>query len=226
MTSKAESKIISMIDLIPKDWAKRLAPEFEKSYFKDLNAFVDRAYKSKTVFPPKDNIFEALQITPFNKVKVVVLGQDPYHGEGQAHGLAFSVLPGVKVPPSLRNIYKELQTDLGIIPKEHGNLETWAKQGVLLLNTVLTVEEGQAASHRKKGWEQFTDAIIELLNQEKEDLVFILWGNDAKKKGKIIDRNRHHVLESGHPSPLSFRHFKGCKHFSKTNGLLKEPVEW
>ena len=175
-------------------------------------------------------IHPSLNSTPLKSVKAVIIGQDPYHGEGQAHGLCFSVKRGVKTPPSLKNIYKEMKTDLGLEPIEHGNLQSWADQGVLMMNSVLTVEKSKPASHRKQGWEVFTDRIIEVLNNEKENLVFILWGNDAKKKAINIDREKHLVLESAHPSPFSFKKFLGCQHFSKTNAYLEEngikPINW
>ncbi len=198
---------------------------------RDLNAFLlqERAL-GKMIYPPENYIYRALEMTPFAQVKVVILGQDPYHGEGQAEGLAFSVPPGVKLPPSLKNIEKELRADLGLILPEEGSLVPWARQGVLLLNSVLTVEKSQPASHRDRGWEQFTDAMIQALNQHQAHLVFMLWGNDAKKKGKMIDLQRHLVLESAHPSPLSVRGFLGCRHFSKANAYLqaqgKTPILW
>ncbi len=178
----------------------------------------------KSIFPKEDHIFTAFDLTPFNDVKVVILGQDPYHGEGQAHGLSFSVLPGVKIPPSLRNMYKELAEDIpGFTIPEHGYLKTWAEQGVLLLNTVLTVEEAKAHSHAKFGWETFTDAIIKKINEDMEGVIFLLWGAHAQKKGANIDTSRHFILQAPHPSPLSaHRGFFGCKHFSQTNELLRQ----
>ncbi|MBD64046.1 MAG: uracil-DNA glycosylase [Halobacteriovoraceae bacterium] len=216
---------------LPASWEKCLGAELKKDYFKKLTEFLNSEIAAgKTIYPKQKNIFNALAACPFEQVKVVIIGQDPYHGEGQAHGLSFSVENDIKLPPSLKNIYKELKSDLDIEPATHGNLTPWAEQGVLLLNSVLTVEAGLAASHRKKGWEEFTDKIIEVLNTEKENLVFILWGNDAKKKGKKIDREKHLVLESGHPSPLSVRFFTDCQHFSKTNHYLEEnnlkPIDW
>ncbi|MBJ7536930.1 uracil-DNA glycosylase [Marinomonas transparens] len=214
------------------DWRELLADEFEKDYMLSLQAFLDDANsQQKIIYPQPDDYFTALNSTPFNKVKVVILGQDPYHGEGQAHGLSFSVKPGVKVPPSLVNIYKELEADLGISPVQHGFLKSWAEQGVLLLNSVLTVEAGNAGSHQKKGWELFTDRIIELINQEHDGIVFMLWGAYAQKKGRHIDREKHCVLESVHPSPLSvYRGFFGCRHFSQANSYLesngKTPINW
>lgn len=183
---------------------------------------VARGKGGATIYPPPNRWFTAFNLTPFDKVKVVILGQDPYHGPNQAHGLCFSVLPGVPIPPSLRNIYKELQSDLGISPVKHGCLESWAKQGVFLLNSVLTVEHGQAASHQKMGWETFTDAVIEALNTKTESTVFMLWGGYAKRKGQMIDQSRHLVLQSAHPSPLSVRGFTGCRHFSKANEYLQQ----
>ncbi len=176
----------------------------------------------KSIFPHERNRLRALELTPFDKVRVVILGQDPYHGEGQAHGLCFSVQPGVRTPPSLRNIYKELRSDLGIEPREHGFLEHWAEQGVLLLNSVLTVEMGRAGSHAKRGWEQFTDAIIHAVNVKAEPVVFMLWGAYAQKKAAFVDETRHLVLTAAHPSPLSARSgFFGCRHFSKANAFLE-----
>ncbi len=213
-------------------WDVRLQHEFSSSRMADLGAFLaseDRA--GKTIYPSLGNCFNALNSTPIDRVKVVVLGQDPYHGPGQAHGLCFSVLPGVKPPPSLLNIFKEINTDLGCPLPEHGCLGYWAQQGVLLLNSVLTVEQSKAASHQGKGWEQFTDAVIAALNQEREHLVFLLWGSYAQKKGAFIDRNKHLVLETVHPSPLSaHRGFLGCRHFSQTNSYLEanalKPIDW
>jgi uracil-DNA glycosylase len=213
-------------------WKARLLPEFSKPYMHDLRAFLRReATAKKKIFPRGSEFFAAFNDTPFDKVKVVILGQDPYHGPGQAHGLSFSVRPGVDIPPSLHNIYKELQNDLGIPPAEHGFLESWAKQGVLLLNATLSVEAGRAGSHQNKGWEQFTDAVIEHLNREREHLVFVLWGSYAQKKGAHIDRRKHLVLSSPHPSPLSaHRGFFGSKPFSKINKYLQAhgqtPIHW
>lgn len=200
-----------------------LGGEFDKPYMKELRAFLVAEKKAgKTIYPPANLWFNALNSTPFDQVKVVILGQDPYHGPGQAHGLCFSVLPGQKFPPSLNNIFKEIQDDLGIEPPNHGCLQHWAEQGVLLLNATLTVEKNQAGSHQGKGWEEFTDQVIDHLNREREGLVFILWGSYAQKKGRYIDPKRHLVLKSPHPSPLSsYRGFFGCKHFSKTNEYLR-----
>jgi len=213
-------------------WKRRLAGEFDTDYMRALSEFLRREKAAgKRIFPPGGEIFNALNSTPFDEVRVVLLGQDPYHGPGQAHGLCFSVKPGVPPPPSLLNIYKELQNDLGCVPPRHGCLEHWARQGVLLLNAVLTVEAGRAASHHGRGWERFTDRVVELLNSEREGLVFILWGSAAQKKGADIDRHRHLVLQSPHPSPLSAsRGFFGNQHFSRANAYLQEhgqaPVDW
>ncbi|MGE3279308.1 MAG: uracil-DNA glycosylase [Candidatus Altimarinota bacterium] len=203
-------------------WLKVLEQEFSKEYFEKLVGFVKEEYASVTVFPEGKNIFRAFERCPFDQVKVVILGQDPYHGPGQANGLCFSVNDGVPLPPSLQNIYKEIQSDLGIQVQPSGNLDRWADQGVLLLNATLTVRANQAGSHQKKGWEEFTDAVVQTLSDQKEHLVFLLWGRYAQEKGKIIDRSRHHVLTAPHPSPFSVHSgFFGCKHFSKTNEYLK-----
>ena len=213
-------------------WKARVGAEFERPRMQALADFL-RAEKraGKVIYPPGPRIFAALDTTPFEQVKVVILGQDPYHGPGQAHGLCFSVLPGVAVPPSLENIYKEIQRDLAIARPDHGCLLPWARQGVLLLNAVLTVERGQAGSHQGKGWEDFTDACIDALNREREHLVFLLWGSYAQAKGKLIDRQRHLVLKAPHPSPLSaHRGFLGSGHFSATNEYLarrgETPIDW
>lgn len=213
-------------------WQAVLQQEFEQPYMQTLKAFL-RAEKDqkKCIYPHSANWFHALETTPLDQVKVVILGQDPYHQPGQAHGLCFSVQPGVKVPPSLVNIYKELQADLGIEPPPHGYLEHWAQQGVLLLNAVLTVEDSKANAHQGKGWEQFTDKIMTLVNEQSEHVVFMLWGSYAQKKGAIIDSRRHLVLKAPHPSPLSaHRGFLGCKHFSQANQYLtdnnKTPIDW
>ncbi|MCO4794592.1 MAG: uracil-DNA glycosylase [Bacteriovoracaceae bacterium] len=214
------------------NWQEKLSPELQKDYIKNLESFLKEEYsQGKTIYPESSEIFQAFDKTDFNDVKVVIIGQDPYHGEGQAHGMCFSVKPGVKIPPSLRNIYKELEDDLGIPQSNHGYLQHWAEQGVLLLNTVLTVEKAKANSHKKKGWEVFTDRIIEILNEEKKDLVFLLWGSPAQKKAANVDSNKHFVLKSVHPSPLSaYRGFLGSKHFSKTNDFLKskgiKEIDW
>lgn len=206
-------------------WGSVLSVEKEKAYYQSMMSKIktERGL-GKTIFPQEADIFTAFDLTTFNDVKVVILGQDPYHGAGQAHGLSFSVLPGIKIPPSLRNMYKELAQDIdGFIIPDHGYLESWAKQGVLLLNTVLTVEEGKAHSHAKFGWEFFTDAIIQHINAHNDGVVFLLWGAHAQKKGSNIDEHRHSILKAPHPSPLSaHRGFFGCKHFSQTNELLRE----
>jgi uracil-DNA glycosylase len=213
-------------------WLKYLETEFNSSYMIELKSFlVTEIKQKKEIFPKGSNYFEALNRTSFDNVKVVILGQDPYHGEGQAHGLSFSVPNGVRPPPSLLNIFKEIRSDLKKEPSVKDDLSYWADQGVLLLNSVLTVEMGKPASHSRKGWESFTDKIIELLNREKTELVFILWGSYAQKKGQYIDRNKHMVIESVHPSPLSaHRGFMGSKPFSKTNAYLqqtgKKPIDW
>jgi uracil-DNA glycosylase len=216
---------------ITNDWKGCLADEFKKDYMQSLQQFLQSEKQKKTLYPDESEYFNALNATPFSQVKVVILGQDPYHGEGQAHGLSFSVKPGVKIPPSLMNIYKELNMDLGITPVDHGYLLPWAEQGVLLLNSVLTVEARKPGSHQDKGWETFTDKIIEMINEKHEGVVFMLWGAYAQKKGRHIDREKHCVLESVHPSPLSaYRGFLGCQHFSKANKYLtrigKEPIKW
>ncbi len=219
--------------MITNDWLPFLHSEKEKPYFQSiLNVLKEAKAQGKTIYPKAEDRFNAYSFTPLSQVKVVILGQDPYHGEGQAHGLAFSVQKGVKIPPSLQNIYKELETDIeGFIPPSHGNLEYWAKQGVFLLNTSLSVEAHQAGSHSSIGWQQFTDATIKEINNIGEHVVFILWGSHAQKKSALIDQKKHLVLESPHPSPLSsYRGFLGCKHFSKTNRYLVEhgklPIDW
>jgi uracil-DNA glycosylase len=213
-------------------WLSRLQGQFEQDYMRKLREFLlTRKQHRAVIYPPGKQIFNALDSTPFDCVRVVILGQDPYHGPGQAHGLCFSVQPGVKIPPSLVNIYAEIQSDLGITPPGHGYLQSWADQGVLLLNAVLTVERGQAGSHQGKGWEKFTDAVVQLLNEESEGLVFMLWGNYAKRKGSVINRHKHLVLNAPHPSPLSAHQgFFGCRHFSQANDYLQqhgqEPIDW
>ena len=204
-------------------WLAELAGEFEQEYMQQLRDFLQqRREQGAVIYPRPSQWFAALNATPFNKVKVVLLGQDPYHGPGQAHGLCFSVQPGVAPPPSLVNIYKELEQDVGFVPPGHGYLQSWADQGVLLLNSVLTVEQGQAGAHQGRGWERFTDAVIEALNRDREGLVFLLWGSHAHKKGAAIDGHRHLVLKAPHPSPLSaYRGFFGCRHFSATNSYLQ-----
>lgn len=213
------------------DWDKLLKDEFQKEYYLKLRQFLVREYASKTIYPDKYNIFEALKLTPYKDVKVVILGQDPYHGENQAHGLAFSVQKEVEIPPSLKNVYKELIDDLNCYMPNNGYLVPWARQGVLLLNTSLTVIANIANSHRNKGWEIFTDKIIQLLNEKETPVVFLLWGNNAKEKAKYITNPLHLVLKAAHPSPLSAsRGFFGCRHFSKTNQFLKEhgldEIDW
>jgi uracil-DNA glycosylase len=217
--------------LLHDGWWQWLKPEFEKSYYAILREFLKDEYASETVYPPMNDIFHALDVTSYENVKAVILGQDPYHGPNQAHGLSFSVQKGVKLPPSLRNIFLELKDDLGYEPPDHGSLEKWADQGVLLLNTVLTVRNGQAASHKGQGWETFTDRIIELLNEREQPVVFILWGKHAAAKKELIDENRHVIIESPHPSPFSARRgFFGSKPFSKTNEALRklgrEEIDW
>ncbi len=212
-------------------WKAHLASEFEKSYFKALTSFVKKEYVEGTVYPAAAQIFHAFELCPFEDVKVVILGQDPYHGPEQAHGLSFSVRDGVDKPPSLLNIFKEIHEDLGLPIPDSGNLDRWARQGVLLLNATLTVRGGLAGSHQKKGWEEFTDAVIEKLSEEKDHLVFLLWGKYAQEKGAKIDEKKHLVLRAAHPSPLSaYNGFFGCKHFSKTNEYLEwhseKTIQW
>jgi uracil-DNA glycosylase len=216
---------------IEPSWKEALKQEFEKDYFVNLVSFVKEEYRTKTIYPPASLIFNAFNLCPFSDVKVVLIGQDPYHGPQQAHGLCFSVRDGVEFPPSLINIFKEIELDLGINRPSSGNLERWAKQGVLLLNATLTVLAHQAGSHQRKGWEEFTDAVISQINNKKENIVFMLWGAYAQKKGESINRQKHLVLESVHPSPLSAsRGFFGNKHFSKCNNYLTEkgitPIVW
>jgi uracil-DNA glycosylase len=216
---------------IDQEWLEVLRPEFAKPYFIDLKAFLLEEKKLYRVYPPGNRIFAAFNYTPFSKVKVVILGQDPYHGDGQAHGLCFSVPDGIALPPSLVNIYKELTTDLGIHLPKSGNLEKWAAQGVLLLNATLTVRANQAGSHQHHGWENFTDEVIRQLSARHTGLVFILWGSYAQAKEALIDTSKHFVLKAVHPSPLSvYRGFFGCRHFSKSNELLikagKDPIDW
>lgn len=216
---------------IEESWKQILSTEFEKDYFRQLTDFVRNEYRSTTVYPPGKLIFNAFNLCPFEQVKVVIIGQDPYHGPGQAHGLCFSVNDNVPFPPSLRNIFKEIQDDLGKPIPESGNLTRWAKQGVLLLNATLTVRAHQAGSHQRRGWEEFTDAAIRALAEQREHLVFILWGAYAQKKGAFINRSRHLVLTSVHPSPLSAHNgFFGNRHFSRANEYLQQhgqtPIEW
>jgi len=217
---------------LDESWLSRLEDQFELPYMQKLREFlITRKQHQAVIYPPGSQIFNALNSTPLDQVRVVILGQDPYHGPGQAHGLCFSVQHGVRIPPSLANIYREIHSDLGLEPPQHGFLQSWAEQGVLLLNAVLTVERGQAGSHQGKGWETFTDVIVQLLNDEREGLVFMLWGSYAMKKGAVIDRRKHLVLKAPHPSPLSaHRGFLGCKHFSSANEYLvnhgHSPVDW
>ncbi len=216
---------------IEESWKKALGAEFEKPYFAELVSFLHAEKAAgKAIYPPGNRIFKAFELTPVDGVKAVILGQDPYHGFGQAMGLSFSVPDGVKMPPSLRNIFKEVETDLGIRMSGSPNLEKWARQGVLLLNSILTVEEGRPASHSKIGWQEFTDAVIRYLSDSREGIVFLLWGGYARSKKALIDPSRHHILEAAHPSPLAGGAFFGCRHFSKTNEILvsegKEPIDW
>ena len=216
---------------ITNDWAPVLKAEYAKPYYRKLYDFIHREYATQTVYPPSGDIFNALHLTPLSDVKVVIIGQDPYHEPGQAHGLCFSVQKGVEIPPSLQNIYKELHDDIGFQIPDHGCLTPWAEQGVLLLNAVLTVRAHAAASHRGKGWEEFTDAIIREVNKADHPVVFLLWGSFARSKAAMLDNPKHLVLEAPHPSPLSaYRGFFGCRHFSKANAFLTEhgaePVNW
>lgn len=219
------------MNLVGNHWDKVLDHEYHEEYFKKIIAFINQAYKEREIFPPKSRILRALSLTDYDDVRVVILGQDPYHGVGEANGLAFAVSDGVKIPPSLRNIYKELYNDLGIEPASVGNLECWAKEGVLLLNAVLTVEKDKPASHKFLGWENFTDAIIKSLNDKDTSVVFILWGNFARSKKSLITNPKHYVIESTHPSPFSANYgFFGSKPFSKTNSFLKKnhlkEIDW
>lgn len=213
-----------------KSWQSHLQKEFKKPYFLDLTNFLESEKATYTIFPKEQDVFKAFELTPFDAVKVVIIGQDPYHGLNQAHGLSFSVNKGIKVPPSLQNIFKELQADSNNPIPAHGNLIKWAQQGVLLLNATLTVRAGLPGSHQKKGWETFTDAIIKLISDEKEHVVFLLWGNYAKTKAPLIDEGKHLILEAAHPSPLARGAFFGSKHFSKTNSYLISnhitPINW
>mgnify|MGYP004600863603 FL=1 len=216
---------------ISNDWAPELAPEYKKEYYRKLYKFVCEEYSTREIFPPADDIFNAFHLTPLADVKCVIIGQDPYHNNGQAHGLSFSVKPGVDIPPSLVNIYKELHDDVGTFIPDNGYLESWAKQGVLMLNAVLTVRAHQANSHQGMGWEQFTDAAIRILNKQDRPIVFILWGSYAQKKAAFLDNPNHLIIKSAHPSPLSaYRGFFGSKPFSRTNDFLTahgvEPIDW
>ncbi len=216
---------------IEESWKEVLSKEFQKPYFSELKQFLLKEKQKYTIYPPGPRIFSAFNHTPFHNVKAVILGQDPYHGPGQAHGLCFSVPEGIAPPPSLVNIFKEIRADLNIPVPPHGNLENWARQGVLLMNATLTVRARQAGSHQKKGWEIFTDKVIETVSSQKSGVVFILWGNYAQQKTSLIDASRHLILKAVHPSPLSAsRGFFGCRHFSKTNNYLqennKQPIDW
>ncbi|MCE3295011.1 MAG: uracil-DNA glycosylase [Crocinitomicaceae bacterium] len=215
---------------IEKSWKNVLEDEFSKPYFLELKEFLVREKQQFTVYPKGSEIFSAFNHTPFDQVKVVIIGQDPYHGAGQANGLSFSVSPGIAKPPSLVNIFKELESDLGIPVPKTGNLEPWANQGVLLLNATLTVRAGVAGSHQKKGWELFTDTVIQKISELKENVVFLLWGNFAQGKAELIDSNKHHILKAAHPSPLARGAFFGSRHFSKTNAFLEskglKPIDW
>lgn len=216
---------------ISNDWLAPLSPEFKKPYYAKLYKTVRQEYNTRLIFPPADDIFNAFEFTPLSEVKVVILGQDPYHGDGQAHGLCFSVKPDVEIPPSLVNIYKELQDDLGCYIPNNGYLEKWAKQGVMLLNTVLTVRAHQANSHRGIGWEEFTDAAIRILDEQDRPMVFLLWGKPAQMKKSMLHNPKHLILQAPHPSPLSaYRGFFGCRHFSQANAFLEEhglaPIDW
>jgi len=214
------------------DWSQQLDFIFKQDYYQQLLEFLEyESEHNKTIYPPKDQIFNAFDLSSFENTKVIILGQDPYHNEGQAHGLSFSVPEGVSIPPSLRNIYQELLSDLDITPSQSGNLTHWASQGVLLLNSVLTVEKNSPGSHAKSGWVDFTDTVIDILNDKKQNLVFLLWGAYAQKKAELIDQNKHLVLTAAHPSPFSaHKGFFGCKHFSQTNDYLKmhnqQPIDW
>ena len=216
---------------ISNDWTEKISAEYKKPYYRELFNFIKEEYSKVVVYPPSEDIFNAMHLTPLSKVKCVILGQDPYHEPGQAHGLCFSVKPDIKIPPSLENIYKELHDDIGFAIPNHGYLEEWAKQGVLLLNTVLTVQAHRAFSHRGKGWEQFTDAIIRTVNEVDRPIVFLLWGKPAQEKKALLNNPKHLILEAPHPSPLSaYRGFFGCRHFSKANDFLVQngatPVDW
>lgn len=213
-------------EIFQNDWQKVVGEEFEKPYYKGLRAFLKEQYANETVYPAKENIWTAFEHTPYSEVKVVILGQDPYHGPNQAHGLSFSVLPGVPLPPSLRNMMKELKEDLGCAVPKDGTLTKWADQGVMMLNTVLTVRKGEANSHRNQGWETFTDAVIHKLSERTEPVIFVLWGKPAQQKKRLIDLERHSVIEAPHPSPLSAnRGFFGSRPYSKVNSLLQERGE-
>jgi uracil-DNA glycosylase len=221
-----------MLNYFPDDWKLILNSEFEKSYFKSLELNLEKEYQEKDIFPPKNEIFNAFKFCPFHNLKVVIIGQDPYHGIGQANGLCFSVNDGIAFPPSLKNIFIELKNDINFTIPISGNLEHWAKQGVLLLNATLTVEKSKAASHQKMGWEVFTNQVITKISEQKNQIIFLLWGGFAHQKEKLIDAQKHFILKSGHPSPLSANkgHWFGNQHFSKTNQILKQinqsEIEW
>ena len=225
------NKMKPITPLIANDWNEILKNEFQNRSFRRLIRDINNERKKYTIFPSEENVFIAFKLSSFSKTKIVIIGQDPYHGRGQAHGLAFSVPNGKKIPPSLHNIFKELQSDMQITITKNGNLEKWASQGVLLLNTTLTVREKEAGSHQDLGWEDFTDAVISKLSSERNGLIFLLWGAFAQKKAALINNEKHHVLKTTHPSPLSaYKGFLGCKHFSKTNDLLiknnQKPIDW
>jgi uracil-DNA glycosylase len=231
MHDAATDKMVGLNVNIEESWKRQIADEWKQPYFNELVHFLREEKANKEIiYPPEKQIFAAFENTPFDKVKVVILGQDPYHGEGQANGLCFSVAPGVRVPPSLKNIFKELNRDLIVDIPVDGDLSAWTSQGVLLLNATLTVRANQAASHQKKGWENFTDAIIKSISENRENVVFMLWGNYAKQKASCVNRSKHLILEAAHPSPLARTGFKGCSHFSKANDYLVKnnisPIDW
>ena len=232
MNLDAQTTVTTSSDPLPPQWMRVLGEEFKLPYMQKIKQFLAKELEQKKIlYPHGKDIFNAFKFTDFDKVKVVIIGQDPYHGPGQAHGLSFSVRPGVPIPPSLANIYRELSTDMGVVPVKSGHLQAWAERGVLLLNNVLTVEEGKPASHKDKGWEIFTDKVVEVLNRERQHLVFFLWGSHAQKKGANLDANKHLIIKSPHPSPLScYRGFYGSRPFSQANAYLTEnglkPVDW
>jgi uracil-DNA glycosylase len=231
MHDAATDKMVGLNVNIEESWKRQIADEWKQPYFNELVHFLREEKANKEIiYPPEKQIFAAFENTPFDKVKVVILGQDPYHGEGQANGLCFSVAPGVRVPPSLKNIFKELNRDLNVDIPVDGDLSAWTSQGVLLLNATLTVRANQAASHQKKGWENFTDAIIKSISENRDNVVFMLWGNYAKQKASCVNRSKHLILEAAHPSPLARLGFKGCSHFSKANEYLVKnnisPIDW
>ena len=231
MHDAATDKMVGFNVNIEESWKRQIADELKQPYFNELVHFLREEKANKEIiYPPEKQIFAAFENTPFDKVKVVILGQDPYHGEGQANGLCFSVAPGVRVPPSLKNIFKELNRDLNVDIPVDGDLSAWTSQGVLLLNATLTVRANQAASHQKKGWENFTDAVIKSISENRDNVVFMLWGNYAKQKASCVNRSKHLILEAAHPSPLARTGFKGCSHFSKANEYLVKnnisPIDW